>query len=65
MSGTGRLFVDGKLVAEQHLSTVNLINGGEAFSFHFGRAGGSRVSDAFDGQFPFSGEIERLSIAVD
>lgn len=65
ISGTARLFIDGKIAAEQRLEKVNLINGGESFAFNLGRAGGSRVGEGYTAPFPFTGKLERLTITLD
>ncbi|WP_394728911.1 arylsulfatase [Altererythrobacter sp. GH1-8] len=65
IAGTGRMYFNDELVAEERLGKVALINGGEAYAFYIGATGGSRVSDAFEAPYPFTGELERLSIIVD
>jgi hypothetical protein len=59
------LYIDGKPVAEQRLDKLNLIYSGENLSMTIGHAGGSRVSDAYDAPYAFSGTLKRLTIALD
>lgn len=63
--GTARLFVDGALVAEQKLDTLNLMPGGENLGLHIGRAGGSTVSEAYVAPAPFNGRLDRFSLMLD
>ncbi|WP_206520298.1 arylsulfatase [Altererythrobacter sp. BO-6] len=65
VAGTARMWIGSELVAQQRLAKVDLINSGEAFAFYMGLTGGSRISDAFDAPFPFTGRLERLTIEVD
>jgi hypothetical protein len=65
IAGTARLFIDGKVAAEQRLEKVNLINGGEGVALNFGRAGGSRVGEGYNAPFPFTGKLERLTVTLD
>jgi arylsulfatase len=65
VSGTARLFIDGTVAAEQRLEKVNLNNAGEGVALNLGRTGGSRVSDDFEAPFPFTGNLQRLTITLD
>lgn len=65
IAGTARMYIGDRLVAQQRLDKVALINGGEAYAFYIGQTGGSRISDAFEAPYRFTGTIERLSISVD
>lgn len=65
VSGTGRLVVDGKIVGEAPIAEMFLVNSGEAFAFHLGRTGGSRISDAISGPSVFKGRIDRVTITID
>ncbi len=65
ISGTARLFIDGKLAAEQQLEKVNLLNSGESFALNIGRVGGSRVGEGYTAPFPFTGKLERFTITLD
>ena len=65
IAGTARMWIGEEQVAEQRLDRVAMINGGEAYAFYLGFTGGSRVSDEFTAPFPFTGELEKLTIEVD
>ena len=57
--------VNGEIVAEEPIIEMFLVNSGEAFAFHVGRTGGSRISDAISAPSTFSGKLERLTITLD
>ena len=60
-SGAGRIFVDGKLVAEGPIARVsNPYSGSSTLSV--GRATNSPVTDRFAMPFPFTGSIDRVEV---
>lgn len=60
--GTGKLFIDGELVAEGKFANVGMP--AHFDSFAVGLEQGSPVSDAYETPFRFSGEIDQVKIEM-
>lgn len=64
-SGVGRLYVNGELAAEselQHFESPLFTN--EFDLFTVGRSPPGRISESFDGAFPFTGQLERVKVTL-
>lgn len=62
--GRGQLYIDGKLVASEDIPVTIPITLGLGAFFTCGRGGPSAVSDAYSGEFPFTGTIRKLVVDV-
>jgi arylsulfatase len=63
--GTGRLYVNGKKVAEQEMPKMHIATYSLAETFDIGLDTGTQVSRLYEGPFPFVGELDRVTIMLD
>jgi hypothetical protein len=62
--GTGRLFVDGKRVAEGRLAHFGSFGSSFSESFDIGRDRGSPVSLGYEAPFAFTGTLQELRLEL-
>ncbi len=62
--GTGRLYVNGKKVAEQEMPRMHIATYSLAETFDIGLDTGTQVSRLYEGPFPFVGKLDRVTIVL-
>ena len=62
--GTGQLFVNGEMVAEQDMPRMHISTYSLAETFDVGKDTGTQVSHLYEDPFPFRGELDRVRITL-
>ena len=60
--GAGKLFVNGKMVSKVEMGAVHYAVFSISETFDVGRDTGTQVSQLYQGDFPFTGKLDKVEV---